>query len=212
LVVRSLEVFALRTTFDTIYCCSTGKYPVESVTMQQLIINNVETDETHKESLDRFASDNTLHRSRDATTTAITLAARQVADISKSKAILAFTQSGGTVLRVSKVRPNVPIIAACYSWETARQLALAWGVYPIVLERSTGDFALADEIEKALKVVCARGFANADTDLVTVTAGLPFGISGTTNVLRVASAKGPDYWFDSNNTGMKKFVSVKPPI
>ena len=65
--------------------------------------------------------------------TAITLAARQTADISKSKAIVAFTSSGGTVMRVSKLRPTVPIIAGCYNIKVARQLAIAWGVYPIVL-------------------------------------------------------------------------------
>lgn len=55
-----------------------GKYPVESVTMQQLIINKVEGDEVFRDSLNRFAQDTTMRRSKDATTTAITLAARQV--------------------------------------------------------------------------------------------------------------------------------------
>ena len=87
-----------------------GKFPIESVTMQQLIINKVETDEGYSNSLDKYAQDSSM-RSKDATTTAITMAARTVSDISKSKAIIAFTASGGTVLRVSKLRPKVPIIA-----------------------------------------------------------------------------------------------------
>lgn len=89
-----------------------GKFPVEAVTMQQLIINGVETNEVYMSKLGRFAQDSGL--SKQYINNAITMAARQVADISKSKAILAFTSSGGTVSRVSRVRPGVPIIAACY--------------------------------------------------------------------------------------------------
>jgi pyruvate kinase len=77
-----------------------------------LIINRVESDEVYKSKLERFAQDNGLGKLY--INNAITMAARQVAEISKSKAILAFTSSGGTVLRVSRVRPGVPIIAACY--------------------------------------------------------------------------------------------------
>jgi len=175
-----------------------GKYPIESVTMQQLIINKVETDEVFQDNLDRFVQDSTLRMTKDATTTAITMAARQVADISKSKVILAFTASGGTVLRVSKLRPKVPVIAACYNWETARQLAMVWGVYPIIIDTPNGEFNLRDELEKACKVINEKGFCDPTKDLITVTAGLPFGIPGTTNVCRVMSAAGPEYWFDEN--------------
>ena len=83
-----------------------GKYPIEAVTMQQLIINKVEQDEVYRDNLDRFAQDTTLRLSTDAVNTAITLAARQVADISKSKAIVAFTSSGGTVMRVSNFKDS----------------------------------------------------------------------------------------------------------
>jgi pyruvate kinase len=98
-----------------------GRYPVESVTMQQRIINRVETDDTYLSNLDRFAID---AGTKEIINNAITLAARQVAQISKSSAILAFTSSGGTVLRVARVRPTVPIIAACYDIKIARKLVL----------------------------------------------------------------------------------------
>jgi len=178
-----------------------GKYPVESVTMQQLIINKVESDEVYRDGLNRFAQDATLQRSKDATTSAISLAARQVADISKSKALLVFTSSGGTVMRCAKLRPNMPIVAGCYNIETARQLALVWGVYPVVVEKPNGNFNLKDEVIKLCKLACEKGFANPETDLFTVTAGLPFGTVGTSNYLRVVSAAGPDYWFDGNGSG-----------
>ena len=186
-----------------------GKFPVEAVTMQQLIINRVESDPVYKASLDRFAVES---GSTQIINSAITMAARQVADISKSKAILAFTSSGGTVLRVARLRPKVPIIAACYDVETARFLALVWGVYPILIERPPGEFNLRDELIKACKVACDRGFCDPTTDLMTCTAGLPFGIPGTTNVIRIVSAAGPDYWFDDGNSGNMKYFSAETLI
>jgi hypothetical protein len=158
--------------------------------MQQLIINKVEDDEVYRTNLDRFAHDTTMRSSTDVTSAAISLAARQVADISKSKAIIAFTTGGGTALSVSKLRPKVPIIAACYSVQTARWLAMAWGVYPIVIAKPTGVFNLRDEIAKACEKVTSLGFADGKKDLLTVTAGLPFGMSGSTNVIRVISSAG----------------------
>ena len=184
-----------------------GKYPVESVTMQQLIINKVEDDEVYQGNLDRFAQDTTMRSSKDVTSAAISLAARQVADISKSKAIIAFTKGGGTALSISKLRPKVPIIAACYNIETARWLAMAWGVYPIVIAEPTGVFNLRDEIAKACEIVTALGFADGKKDLLTVTAGLPFGMSGSTNVIRVISSAGPDYWTDAETGMTKKYDS-----
>lgn len=181
-----------------------GKYPIESVTMQQLIINKVETDEVYRDGLDKFAQDRSMRMSKDATTTAITMAARQVADISNSKCILAFTSSGGTVLRVAKIRPNVPILAACYNIYTARQLALCWGVYPIVIEKPKAEFNLRDEVEKACSIIRGKGICT-EKDFITVTAGLPFGIPGTTNVIRVISAKGADYWFDDDGKTLKLY-------
>jgi pyruvate kinase len=133
-----------------------GKYPVEAVTMQQLIINKVEADEVYASNLDRYTRELfNLRSSKDATNTAITLAARQVADISNSKAILAFTTSGSTALRVSKLRPTVPVIAVTYSIETARWLAMVWGVYPIVIaEPKPEEYNIRDEIMKACVKVC----------------------------------------------------------
>jgi pyruvate kinase len=90
-----------------------------------------------------------MSSTKDATNTAITLAARSVAEISKSKAILAFTSSGTTAQRMSKLRPSVPIIAVTYNIETARWLSMLWGVYPIVIAApKTGDYNIRNEIVK----------------------------------------------------------------
>jgi len=179
-----------------------GKYPVESVSMQQHVIARVERDSMHRNSLKRFATPAHLHANAhksimgdvSATNEAIVVAARQVADISSSKAIIAFTSSGSTVMRVAKLRPSVPILAITYDKKVARALAMVWGVYPIVLTppASEGGFEINEEIKRACKVARDRKFVE-DDDLVTVTAGLPFGVSGTTNLIRVVSAKGPDH-------------------
>lgn len=175
-----------------------GAYPVESVTMQQLIINKVETDDAFRTSLDRFAQELDVMSARDPTNNAITMAARQVADISGSKAIVAFTSSGSTALRMAKLRPNVPIIAVCEDIKVARFLALVWGIYPIIIPGHEGVYNLAVEIKKVCDVLKERRFVDPEKDFLTVTAGLPFGIPGSTNVIRITSAAGPDYWVDKN--------------
>ena len=103
------------------------------------------------------------------------------------------------MFRMAKLRPNVPIIAACYNVEIARQLALVWGVYPVVIPKPA-KFDLKEEVTKLCKAACDRGFADPSKDLFTVTAGLPFGTVGTSNYLRVVAAAGPDYWFESGST------------
>lgn len=188
-----------------------GMWPVESVTMQQLIINKVEADPLFQESLDQYAkSDSPAVDSQDPTG-AITLAAREVANVSKSKALLCFTRSGGTVMRCARLRPRVPIIAACYSIEVARQLALVWGVYPVLMEKPDVDsFSIQEESAKFCALACKKGFADPKTDLFTITAGLPFGTVGVSNYLRVLSAAGPRSWFSEENPGqMEKYDETK---
>ncbi len=178
-----------------------GKFPVESVTMQQLIINKIESDPTYKKDLASFTPKALGMNAKDPTV-AITMAARTVADISASKALLCFTSSGGTVMRAARFRPSVPIIAACYNKEIARQLAMVWGVYPIVVPTPVdGKFDLSSEVQKLCDLSCEKGYADADSDLLTVIAGLPFGTVGVCNYLRVVAAQGPDSWYDMSDEG-----------
>ena len=181
-----------------------GKWPVESVAMQQAVINKVETDENFRMTLDRFASAFNPIQTQDSISSAITIATRQVADISRSAAIVCFTSKGTSVLRMAKLRPKVPIIAVCEEIQLARQLALVWGVYPIIVDRHIGEFNVANEIRKVCSILCTTGFVDAEKDLLTITGGLPWGSPGVTNIIRVCSAKGPDYWYEGNNTGKIK--------
>ena len=102
-----------------------GKYPEESVAMQQRIINRVESDNHYRNSL---AGNQPAPGETPAD--AIILAAKQIADTISAKSIVCFSLRGSTVLRAAKGRPGVPILAISPFKETARTLAMSWGVYP----------------------------------------------------------------------------------
>jgi len=206
-----------------------GRYPLESVTMQQLVINKVETDEVFRRSLDRFALENMQHDKHRqhskvagksdvggmmaSTAAAISLAARQVAEISNSKAIVAFSSTGDTALRMARLRPKVPILAVCSDRRVARWLALVWGVHPILMEPLAGEFDFQAETDKICKTVCEMGYAQAATDMLTVTAGLPYGAAPVTNTIRVTSAAGSGFWPDQEGK-LKQFEKghADPPV
>ena len=93
--------------------------------MQQRIINRVEGDDHYRRVLDQNSPEPDL-----TAADAIIVSARQITKTVDAKAIACFSLRGSTVLRASKNRPTVPILALCPFKETARQLALSWGVYP----------------------------------------------------------------------------------
>eukprot|EP00613_Pedinella_sp_CCMP2098_P000088 CAMPEP_0171633186 /NCGR_PEP_ID=MMETSP0990-20121206/25008_1 /TAXON_ID=483369 /ORGANISM="non described non described, Strain CCMP2098" /LENGTH=534 /DNA_ID=CAMNT_0012203765 /DNA_START=175 /DNA_END=1779 /DNA_ORIENTATION=- len=169
-----------------------GKYPEEAVSMQQRIISQVESDRSFRGAVKRRAES----MSRTPTTTdAITDAAQQVAKQVGAKAIIVTTCTGTTVLRASRDRPSVPILAATNSRDTGRYLTLAWGVDPVVLEDL--DFAtmnFEDLLETMIQVAWEKGLVTEPTDLLVVTSGFPFGVPGAVNNLRVVSAAGPRNW------------------
>jgi pyruvate kinase len=185
-----------------------GKYPEESVAMQQRIINRVEMDKHYKNALaqSQQTPDNTP-------TDAIITAAKQISETIKAKAIVCFSLRGSTVLRAAKGRPGVPILAISPFKETARQLAMSWGVYPelpqagsyfsniveeelfefdTLVEEATDDFNLV--LRNACRAALKKGLVNDPNDLLVVTAGIPFGTPGAANVIRVVPAAGPSCW------------------
>lgn len=93
--------------------------------MQQRIINRVESDPHYRQ----FISQLSMSK-KETPTDAITTAARQIAETVRAKAIVCFTLQGSTVRRASQERPTVPVLGITPFKETARQLALSWGVYP----------------------------------------------------------------------------------
>jgi len=117
-----------------------GMYPEESVAMQQRIINRVEGDSHYKGMLDQNSPE-----PHSTPTDAMIVAARQIAKTIDAKAIACFSLRGSTVLRASKKRASVPILALCPFKETARQLALSWGVYPDLPKAGSYGYTVSED-------------------------------------------------------------------
>jgi pyruvate kinase len=95
---------------------------------------------------------------------------------------VAFTTTGATALRIARQRPECGVLGLTTSTETARRLALVWGVHPIVSE---GTFTMGETVARATTLASRTGMAKRGEEIVVV-AGVPFGRSGGTNSLRVA--------------------------
>ena len=154
-----------------------GDYPLESVQMMSRIIVSTERDRAYRRLL------HALHPEPEATAAdAIMAAASQVAQTIGAAAIVSYTMSGSTALRAARERPNVPILVLTDKIGAARRLALLWGAHCV----HTADVQTAREmVAKACRISHDEGFAKIG-DKVVVTAGVPFGTPGTTNLLRIA--------------------------
>jgi pyruvate kinase len=154
-----------------------GKYPKEAVTMMDRIIRRVEQDPLFRRLM------NTDHGEPEATAAdAITAAARQAAHTVSAAAIVTFSSTGSTTLRCSRERPDVPILGLTPRPHTARKTTLAWGVHSVQTEDIS---TFGDMVSKATAIASSEGFARSG-DRIVVTAGVPFGTPGATNVLRIA--------------------------
>ncbi|MCB2054415.1 MAG: pyruvate kinase [Geminicoccaceae bacterium] len=154
-----------------------GDYPVEAVEMMNRIIRQVERDDLYRSYVDAH------HAQAERTPAdAITLAAGQVAHTMQASCIVTYTTSGATAIRASRERPDRPILGLITRMPTARKLALAWGVHAVF----TDDCHDLDEmVAKARQLAKDEGFAEPGSSIV-ITAGLPFGTPGATNLLRIA--------------------------
>ncbi|MCZ6763505.1 MAG: pyruvate kinase [Alphaproteobacteria bacterium] len=153
-----------------------GDYPVEAVTMMNDIILQVEADEFYRDIID------STHYPPDETAAdAITAAAAQVAETINASAIVTYTNSGSTALRAARERPAVPILCLTPNRATARWLSVAWGIHAVVTADATN---LDDMVSRAVSQAKADGFAEPG-DRIAVTAGIPFGTPGNTNLLHI---------------------------
>ncbi|MFT4959639.1 MAG: pyruvate kinase [Paracoccaceae bacterium] len=154
-----------------------GSYPLEAVQTMNNVAIEVESDPTYAQII--AASRNVKGSS---VADGIVAAAREIAETTEIKAICCFTQSGTTALLTARERPGVPIIALTSLRGTARRLALSWGCN-CVMTKELGRFKMA--VVNAARAARNGGFAT-ETDQIVVTAGVPFNVPGTTNILRVA--------------------------
>ena len=155
-----------------------GNYPNESIQMMDKIIVKVESDPLY------LNINEASHVKAESTAEdAITESAKYVARTMSAKAVVTYTTSGSTALRAARERPDVPIMGISPNLNTARRLSLVWGVHCI---HTSDAKSFKDMVLKAGRLAKKEKFAKQG-DHVVITAGVPFGHSGATNVLRIAS-------------------------
>jgi pyruvate kinase len=154
-----------------------GQYPYEAVNIMDRIVARVEQDEGWRHITDASRPD-----PEGSSSDAIAAAARQVAHTIGAPLIAAFTDSGMTALRVARERPDCPILGLTPRPETARRLAVVWGVHAVVAKEVDSFGAAAEEARDEAR---QEGLAQPG-DQIVVTAGIPFRQSGGTNMLHVA--------------------------
>lgn len=155
---------------------ASGKYPVEALKTMSKIAEKAESSIDYWK---RFM--NTQHEMLPTITNAISHATCTTAMDLKASAIITVTKSGHTARMISRFRPECPIIATTVSPKVQRQLSLCWGVVPfLVSEAKSTDEMFDTGVQKALESGLVK-----HGDLTVITAGVPIGVSGTTNILKV---------------------------
>ncbi len=153
-----------------------GKYPVESVRSMSRIASAAETSIDYQNQFAKIVT-----RREKSITNSVSHASCSTAMQLKAKAIICPTYSGSTARLISLYRPNVPIIATTSNPKVQRQLMLNWGVLPLMMEQQTSsDILFYKSVEKTKSL----GLVNSG-DLVVITAGVPLGITGKTNLMKV---------------------------
>jgi pyruvate kinase len=155
---------------------ASGIYPVEAVRMMDRIIASIEDDPLQRQMMQAVGS-----RKNGDATDAICAAIRTVADLLPVVATVTYTSSGATTLRVAHERPRTPILSLTPKVHVSRKLALVWGVHSVC----ASDVGSIEEIvDNASAAAVLHGFSVPTLPLVVV-AGTPFGVSGSTNLMRI---------------------------
>jgi pyruvate kinase len=160
---------------------ASGKYPVEAVSMMNRIIEQVEADPLYRQLID--ASHAASVPDRTDVAGAVCTAMRRVVSLLHASAIVCHTRSGHTSLEAARERPESPILSLTPILATARRLAVVWGVHSVQIADVTD---VGEMTEVACEVAHRERFAEKGQTIVAV-AGMPFGVPGTTNLLRIAT-------------------------
>ena len=160
---------------------ASGQFPAEAVAMMDRVAQSVENDPFYNGIIDaqRFPPEATMPD-------AIMAAVHDVTHTIGAAAIVCWTKSGSTGLRAARERPEAPIITLTPINAIARRLTLAWGLHCVTTEDAKN---LDDVAERACQIAFTEGFAKPG-DRIVITAGLPLGTPGATNLLRVAFVGG----------------------
>jgi len=154
-----------------------GQFPLEAIQMMDRIAIEVESDPSY---------DAIVHATQTTPqptgADAIAAAAHAIADTVKLAAIVCYTATGSTAMRVTRERPGLPVIGLTPVEATARRLSLVWGIQSVL----TGDpVNLTDMVSKACRIAFDEGFVQP-RDGILITAGVPLGSPGATNMIRIA--------------------------
>ena len=155
-----------------------GKYPIEAVARMSEIVRVAEADFNYR----GFFEDHSKRDYHDISSS-VALAAVKTAYSANGKAIFAFTSSGGTARLVSRLRPEMPIIALTTRKKNYHQLAFNWGVIPLFSEHCKN---AREAFSTVSSYALSQGIISFG-DVVVVTAGVPFGQKGSTNMMMVES-------------------------
>ena len=153
---------------------ATGEYPVEAVQAMNRIIREIERQAPVRD-------DRRLARDDVTVEDAIAIGTAAVARMLKTPLIVTLTQGGFTARKVSALRPTVPILGVTTDVNTYRSLALVWGVTPVLVDRVPGYDAMLAVIRD---LILRREFARRG-DRIVMTAGVPWEVSGSTNLIKV---------------------------
>lgn len=152
-----------------------GAYPVEALKTMSAIAERTENEVHYRDN--RLTDAAGQISVSDATAHAACLTAKDV----NASAIVTVSESGNTARLLSKYRPSQPIIACVMDEQVQRQLSVSWGITPLMMDLATSTDEL---IEKSTALAKEHGYLH-DGELAVVTAGVPVGVSGTTNMIKI---------------------------
>src|SRR5205823_7966158 len=156
---------------------ASGKYPIEAVQMMDRIIWQVESDSHYRDVIEASHT-----RVESTVPDAIFCAMRRVAGLLRLAATVAYTSSGYSSLRAARERPAAPIVSLTPDIRTARRLALVWGVHSVHTHEVKD---VPEMVDNACQTALREEFARPG-DTVVIAAGMPFGATAHTNLLRIA--------------------------
>jgi pyruvate kinase len=156
---------------------ASGQHPIEAVAMMDRIAVTVEQDPMYQAIID-------AQRTPPEATTpdAMMAAVHEVTQTIHARAIVCWTTSGSTAVRAARERSEAPIVVLTPSIATARRMSLVWGLHSVLTEDAHD---MDDVVERASRLAFQEGFAKVG-ERVVITAGIPLGTPGSTNMLRVA--------------------------
>jgi len=156
---------------------ASGQYPIEAVATMNKVAVAVENDVNYR-SIIRAQMTEPEATAADA----ISAATRQVAETLDLAAIVTYTSSGSTAIRAARERPSKPILALSPNYRTVRRLSIVWGIHCVETEDAVN---LEDMVDRACVIAYQQGLARPG-DRIAITAGIPLGTPGATNMLRIA--------------------------